>query len=171
MFSQEQTHLLAGQSSARRGQRDGLDAKPGPVGVEELRLPLDLLPVGHEQRLEAETTGRALRESGCALTDPTHENEIQLAHLDLLHFFQPLQLTQPHVLRLDAPSPHEQAVRGRRGRRRRLWGRRDRASAAAAAGGRSCRGGWLHDSFGTQTQQARQVRYTCWRNDTTQQYI
>lgn len=87
---------------------------------------------------------KAGRYKSRAPTDTKGENEIQQAHLDFLHFFQPLQLTQSHVLRLDAASPHEQAVRGRRGRRRRLWGRWDGASAAD---GRSCRGGWLHDSL------------------------
>lgn len=114
---QHAAHLLASQGSAGRGQRDGLDAQPGPVGVQELRLPLDLLPVGHEQRLEAETAREDDTPVGLRQVEANCSREIRKKsdrpHLHLLDFFQPLELTEPHVLGLDAPSPHEQAVGGR----------------------------------------------------------
>ena len=45
-------HLLAGQSAAGGGPRDGLKPEFGPLVVQDVGLLLYLFAVGHEQSLE-----------------------------------------------------------------------------------------------------------------------
>lgn len=47
---------------------------------------------------------------------------IELTHLDLLGFFKAFQLAKAHILRLDPPSPLQQAAGEHEGGRLRSWG-------------------------------------------------
>lgn len=145
------THLLAGQSSTRRWQRDGLKPEPGPLCILEICLLLNLLPVGHEQRLE--TNERGWSHTICiACTQYTvikRTQRIDKFHLYFLCFFKAFQLAEPHILRLDPPPPLKQAAGGRKGGRLGSWG----WWGSTGPMGWSCSSCFLHDSKKRQEHQ------------------